>query len=1007
MSGTRGRVAAAPEFAPRVLADAGQSDRAAAASIPAQQLDTIGERILRVAEQRNRREDQAAQEDAFDAGAAAGEAAPGSMMEGGGDIARRAFNRAALEAGGRRLEITARTEYERLARDHAADPAAFSAAAAAWRDGTLGTVPEAFRTRVAPQLDAMAQPFMRAIRDQSDRAVADERGATFAQALPLRLAAIERAGLRAATDPAARAEADREQAGLRSELIALGPRNAFTFEGQEYPADPTRAGRYTLEQMADIRRRSQDMEAVAVARSAFRTGPQTLLAVEEFERRAESGEIPGLRPDQARSVADALRRDVTQDRAARTEGQREADAALQPRIAADRAAIAEGGATVSNILDTELSAAGRNVAAYRAQERAMILGWQARKDLEAIDTPERAQEVADRFQPGTPLFAADPQTARQVLDYARQRGASIRASALDATILDRRAELAASSAAAVRHARAVPQEWQPHVAAGAQAANLPPFLLAALVGRESGGRADAVSPAGARGPAQIMPGTAASPGFGMPPISPADVLDPAKAIPWAAQYYRRLLDNFTGNHEHALMAYNWGAGNVQRWIAGGRTGPVPEETRRYVAALLPAAGGDPSRAGWQPPSIVSSEEGLQAGLTPEQISRVSAEAGEAARQAALRMRAQTATPDERAEIEAELAVVGERAAENARLASAWREALTQRAEAIQRDPAGYVTQASPVLQQLEQRVASGDMAALPALVDGIAQEQARQGVPEAQRRVLPQRMVTALFDSVAAAPTPEQGAERLRGLRQVLGAGPLVDVMRQAPITGGDQDTRRDSIMVAASRIDGDPNLSRQILRGMAVLQNNPPSNLPPTRVQADADAVLGQAFAASPAARDAAVAAARAVYAAELSAAGELGRSYDSTRFRAALSRVVPTSTWNGYRVPLPQGMDSSNFQRTMERLPDSAVQDAAAGGRRFTADMLQHGAAQLVAIGEGRFQVLYSGMSVMSASRPEQPFVLDLRGTAPRPMEPRQGRSQGLRQNIVRDAPPPEPMP
>lgn len=971
-----GRLPPAPGFGARVaIGDAAAS----LPSGPGQTLLTLSDRIQRVAEMANRRADEAAAEAGYEAGLAAGEATPGTVMEGGGIVARQAFNRGALEAGGRRLEIQARGELDRIAREHATDPAAFAAAATQYRDGVLSGLPQMARVRVAPALDAMARPYQRQIAEAQQRAVADERGATFVAALPGRLAAIERAALRAATDPAARADADREQAVLLGDLIAMGPRGAFTFDGVQYPADPTRAGRYTLEQIAELRTRAADTQVIGMARSMFQAGPQTAAWIDEFEQRALRGDIEGLRPDQARSISDAFRRDLAQQRASQTEAQRQARAALAGRMDADRAAIAESGAPVANITDSELAAAGYDVPQYRATERARMLGWQAGQDLAAMDTPQRAQEVADRFQPGTPLFLADADTARRVLDLARSRGAQIRAAALQDTIRDRAAELSAGAAQAVRHAQSVPAAWRGIIAGAAGTEGVPEFLATALIGRESGGRADAVSPRGARGPAQIMPATARDPGLGMPPLPEDAITDPARAIPWALGYYRRLLDRYAGDHELALMAYNWGFGNVDRWQAGGRTGAVPAETRAYVAALLPAAGGDPARAGFAPRPIVTPAEAAAAGQPPEWATRVSEEAALAAREVALRQMARTAPPDERAAVEAELAVVGDRAADNARLAAAWREELDRRDRAVQQDPAGYVVAQSPILTELQARVVQGDTAALPLLADGLEQEQRRQGIPEAQRQPLPRALAEGLGQSILTAQTPQAAFDRMQALRSSLGQDRLVQVLRQTTLTGGDQDTRRDAALVAATRIADAPALARQILAGAAVLRDSPPANLPAPRLQQDADTELGQAFAASPGARDAVIAAARAVYAAEMAAAGQLGAPYDSGRFREAVSRVAPTAAWNGYRVPVPTGMDGATLRRTLERLPPAAMDDAAAGGRRFTPAMLQHSAAQLVAVADGQFQILYSGMAVMSASRPGQPFILDVRGITP----------------------------
>ena len=111
--------------------------------------------------------------------------------------------------------------------------------------------------------------------------------------------------------------------------------------------------------------------------------------------------------------------------------------------------------------------------------------------------------------------------------------------------------------------------------AAAKDKRLPVELFARLIWRESGFRNGAVSPKGAQGLAQFMPGTAAERGL-------ADPFDPEQAIPHSASYLADLRGQF-GNFGLAAAAYNAGAGRVQAWMAGTRG--LPDETRRYVIAI--------------------------------------------------------------------------------------------------------------------------------------------------------------------------------------------------------------------------------------------------------------------------------------------------------------------------------------------------------------------------------------------------------------------------------------
>jgi len=122
-----------------------------------------------------------------------------------------------------------------------------------------------------------------------------------------------------------------------------------------------------------------------------------------------------------------------------------------------------------------------------------------------------------------------------------------------------------------------------------------PLLLAALVRQESVFDPDALSPAGARGLAQLLAGTAAQLARGLDlAFAPAWLAVPDLNLHLGAAHLADLLRRFGGRVEVALAAYNAGSRPVNRWLARpGATDPdafielIPfPETRGYVRSVL-------------------------------------------------------------------------------------------------------------------------------------------------------------------------------------------------------------------------------------------------------------------------------------------------------------------------------------------------------------------------------------------------------------------------------------
>ena len=106
---------------------------------------------------------------------------------------------------------------------------------------------------------------------------------------------------------------------------------------------------------------------------------------------------------------------------------------------------------------------------------------------------------------------------------------------------------------------------------------MPSALIAAVIGAESNYVAGAVSPKGARGLMQVMPGTAASMGY-----NPDDMFKPGIAIDAGTRYLAIQLNRFK-QVDLALAAYNAGPEAVAKY--GNRIPPY-RETQGYVKKIL-------------------------------------------------------------------------------------------------------------------------------------------------------------------------------------------------------------------------------------------------------------------------------------------------------------------------------------------------------------------------------------------------------------------------------------
>jgi hypothetical protein len=105
--------------------------------------------------------------------------------------------------------------------------------------------------------------------------------------------------------------------------------------------------------------------------------------------------------------------------------------------------------------------------------------------------------------------------------------------------------------------------------------NVDPYLIFLVMEQESHFNTYAVSPKGARGLMQLMPGTGARYGMRRPH-------DPAQNISAGTRYLRELLNRFNNRVDLVLASYNAGEGAVAKF--GNRVPPY-KETRNYVKKI--------------------------------------------------------------------------------------------------------------------------------------------------------------------------------------------------------------------------------------------------------------------------------------------------------------------------------------------------------------------------------------------------------------------------------------
>lgn len=197
----------------------------------------------------------------------------------------------------------------------------------------------------------------------------------------------------------------------------------------------------------------------------------------------------------------------------------------------------------------------------------------------------QTQYSIDNFDFRNGVRIQEPPVVAQPIANGRRtsllRKSSVTSPAADRSLLIRPALFAEASPASVKNVSSLRgyttgnSQVDGYLVESGTRNGVDPLLLYSVMHQESSFKQRAVSPKGARGLMQLMPGTAAR--FGV-----TSIFDPRQNIEGGARYLRFLLDRFDGDVRLALAGYNAGEGAVDKY--GWRVPPYAE-TQEYVRRI--------------------------------------------------------------------------------------------------------------------------------------------------------------------------------------------------------------------------------------------------------------------------------------------------------------------------------------------------------------------------------------------------------------------------------------
>ena len=196
----------------------------------------------------NNRLDKIASEEAKAAGIVKGASGEEITLREAGTISGDAFNASVVRTMQARHDVEARQEADRLYLEHRDNPDALTTHLKAYSNGVQASnIPEVVKAQFDLNFSRLSSTYIRDAALRAESLQQDSDRAAMTVSLEERQKTIEKLAMRAGNDDEAAVMLAQELDSLKIFALEYAPRGAFTLDGIDYPADPTRAGTMSLE----------------------------------------------------------------------------------------------------------------------------------------------------------------------------------------------------------------------------------------------------------------------------------------------------------------------------------------------------------------------------------------------------------------------------------------------------------------------------------------------------------------------------------------------------------------------------------------------------------------------------------------------------------------------------------------------------------------------------------------------------------------------------------------